>query len=113
MGSYQFEYYDESLSCAFDEAGVYDNYAKLSIEQRNGIVSTILTSIECQSMAFGYVDTRGAEDPEITRLKARLKEAERDTERWQEAFKKNVASRRNWDKNEIIIEEDGGAYIRR
>ena len=108
---YRIDYYHEMLSIAFDENSVFDIWDSLSKEKRESISDAIVTSVENQSMAFGYVDTRGPSYEE-KQLKYKIKELEREVEEWREGFKRNVATRRGWDKNEIIIEKDGSAYVK-
>lgn len=109
---YKIDYYSEMISCGFEEAGCYENWASLTKEQKESIIEGLLVSIENQSMAFGYVDTRRCDSHEVASLKRQLKEAQKDSQEWQDAFTKNVSRRRGWEKHEIAIGKDGSATCR-
>lgn len=106
---YKIEYYREMLSCGFDEAGCFDNWSTLTKEQQSTIIETVIGGIENQSMAFGYVDTKGADSYEVTTLKKQLAEAKKDAEEWRTGFEKNVSRRRGWDQHEVWVSKDGEA----
>lgn len=46
------DYWDEALSCAFDECGAFDVWDSLSVEQKASIVKGIEGSHENYGMAF-------------------------------------------------------------
>lgn len=106
---YKIDYYAESLSCIFDEAGLADIWNSIPREKQNEIADGIIGAIETQSMAFGYVDTRG-DSFEVSQLKKQLAEARKEAEEWRQGFVNNVSSRHpNWEKHHISIGKDGSA----
>jgi len=106
---YKIDYYAESLSCIFDEAGLADVWNSIPREKQNEIADGIVGTVETQSMAFGYVDTQ-SDSFEITQLKKQLEIAKKEAEESRQGFVNNVASRHpNWEKYHISVGKDGSA----
>lgn len=103
---YRHDYWIESIQNILEDAGL----PLIPVDKELEIAEAIIGSVECQSMAFGYVDTR-RESYEDIRLKERINQLEKEVEEWKNAFRSNVSQRRGWNKNSISIGLDGSASL--
>lgn len=107
------EYWKETLSCSFDEMGIYDIWQSLNDDQKNSIANSIETSRGCMGMAF-YTppSTDVYSEREVQVLRNRISELEKELQEVTHSFTMNVARRRNCDPVNVVLGKNGDAEYR-
>lgn len=110
MNDQMLDYWKECIGESLSEMGIYDLLSKDQISQ---LAQDIYWGYDSISLAFPKPSVKDFENSEVTELKRRLKELEKERNDIELAFKKNVSIRRGWNVNEIYVHLDGEAGLRR
>lgn len=100
------DYWRECIESSFEEAGI-----TASEEQVEAVAGDVQVAHENYGMAHGYDAIPNPRDADIDRLKARIRDLERERDQVEMNFRQNVARRHRCDLTQVELGENGDATV--